>query len=655
MRLKTAILIALAVLLAIPASILAIAVTHDFSDYKSEVASAVKDLTGRNLVIDGSFKLELGLTPALVARNVRFANAPWGSRREMATARRFELQVALMPLLQGRIEVRRLTLVGADVLLETSSRGVGNWILQRGGGGKSGSMSLALGNIRFRDAKVVYRDGRTGNTIPVDVKSLSSAPLKTGPNVRVELAAVYREHPFSISGTIGRFTRESDDTSPWPVDIVVRTAGTELKANGRMRAPFEPRGLDAQVDLVGPDLSRLNEIIGTQLPAIGPYRVAGRLRETNQSWSLAAMQASVGETEFAGEVSVGLRSDPARVRASVATKTLDVDELAPHLDLRAQAAAKPADKPAGKRRLFDDTRFDPDLPRHVDAEVALRADKLRFDGVEFEGASLTAALDDRLIVVRPLRLGLAGGEVTGEVTVDERTGMPKVTAALVGRGLEATRLLRGAAIAPFIKGRFDIAADVKTAGTTSRALAKGLVGKVGLEMGTGQLDNGYFNVLSGDVLQALIPWAPRQEAVKINCVMAIFDLQQGVGTSRVALLDTSRATMVADGTANLLDETMSFAVWPRAKDVSLMRLMVPLRVSGPLTSPSVFPDPARLVPGAVGIATGILEGLGSLIGIGGEAKGVNRCRAALAAVMKKSGGDRSSTVPRGLFPDGPSQ
>jgi hypothetical protein len=86
-----------------------------------------------------------------------------------------------------------------------------------------------------------------------------------------------------------------------------------------------------------------------------------------------------------------------------------------------------------------------------------------------------------------------------------------------------------------------------------------------------------------------------------------------------------------------------------------MRLMVPLRVSGPLTSPSVFPDPARLVPGAVGIATGILEGLGSLIGIGGEAKGVNRCRAALAAVMKKSGGDRSSTVPRGLFPDGPSQ
>jgi hypothetical protein len=635
MRLKTAVLIALAVLLAIPASVLAIALTHDFSDYKAEVQAAVKDLTGRSLTIDGRFKLEVGLTPKLVAGNVRFANAPWGTRKDMATVRRFEVHVAMLPLLRGKVEVKRLVLVGADVLIETNGRGVGNWVMQRGG---SGSTPVALGNLRFRDAKVVYRSGRTGRTYPFAVQSLSAAPDASGTTVRVDLTAVFRDHPFTAAGTVGRFTREADDKSPWPADIVVRTANTELKAKGRLRAPFEVEGMDAQIDLAGPDMSLLNGLFGDGLPAIGPYRVSGRLRDTGRAWSLAAMQATIGDTGFSGEVTAALDAQPQRVRASLAAKRIDVETLLAHLDLRSAAAAGPARaRPAGGTRPAADGKFSLDLPSDIDGEFALRAERLRYGGVEFEAVSLTATLGDRAITLKPLRLRLADGEITGSIALDERTGVPRMATALVGKGLDATRLLRGTAIARHIKGRIDVAADFKGAGATRRAVIGALAGRVGIEMGAGRLDSGYFDVLSSDVLRALTPWAPRQEPVRINCMMAVFDLRQGVGTSRVALLDTSRATIVADGGFDLRDETLSFAVWPRAKDVSLMRLMVPLRVSGAMAEPSVYPDPARLIPGAVGIVTGILESLGSLIGIGGEGRGANRCRAALAAAMKKTG------------------
>jgi uncharacterized protein involved in outer membrane biogenesis len=638
MRLKTAILIALAVLLAIPASILAVALTHDFSDYKSEVQAAVKDLTGRTLTIDGRFKLEVGLTPKLVAGNVRFSNAPWGTRKDMVTVRRFEVHVAMLPLLQGKVEVKRLVLVGADVLIETNGRGVGNWAMQRSG---SGSTAVALGNLRFRDAKVVYRSGRTGRTYPFAVQSLSAVPQASGSTVRVDLAAVFRDHPFTAVGTVGRFTREVDDKSPWPADVVVRTAGTELKAKGRLRAPFELDGMDALVDLAGPDLSRLNGLFGDGLPSIGPYRVAGRLRESGRAWTMSSMQGGIGETAFSGEATVAPDARPQRIRANLAAKHIDVEALLSHLDLRSAGAARPA---SGARGAAD-ARLAFDLPSDVNGEVALRAERIRYGRFEFQAASLTATLDERLIILKPLSLGLADGEVTGSVTLDERSGVPRIATALVGRGLDATRLLRGTAIARHIKGRIDVAADFRGAGATRRALVDAIVGKVGVEMGTGQLDNGYFNVLSSDVLRALTPWAPRQEPVKINCMMAIFDLRQGVGTSRVALLDTSRAAIVADGSFDLRDESLSFAVWPRAKDVSLMRLMVPLRVSGAISEPSVYPDPARLLPGAVGIVTGIFESLGSLIGIGGGAKGSNRCRMALAAAMKKSGTNEPFAAP----------
>jgi uncharacterized protein involved in outer membrane biogenesis len=62
---------------------------------------------------------------------VSFANARWGSRPELAKAKRVAGSLALAPLLGGRIDIDRLTLFEPDVLLETNAKGVGNWVLGR--------------------------------------------------------------------------------------------------------------------------------------------------------------------------------------------------------------------------------------------------------------------------------------------------------------------------------------------------------------------------------------------------------------------------------------------------------------------------------------------------------------------------------------------
>ncbi|MBM3583500.1 MAG: hypothetical protein FJX36_03465 [Alphaproteobacteria bacterium] len=45
----------------------------------------------------------------------------------MADIERFELQVAFMPLLSGEVQVKRIVLVGADVVLEKGADGAVNW------------------------------------------------------------------------------------------------------------------------------------------------------------------------------------------------------------------------------------------------------------------------------------------------------------------------------------------------------------------------------------------------------------------------------------------------------------------------------------------------------------------------------------------------
>ena len=96
----------------------------DFNDYKPELQAQVKQATGRDLTIEGDIKLGLSLTPSLDVSGVRFANADRGSRPAMETVERFEVQVALAPLISGTIDIQRVLLKARISCLRRMRRGV---------------------------------------------------------------------------------------------------------------------------------------------------------------------------------------------------------------------------------------------------------------------------------------------------------------------------------------------------------------------------------------------------------------------------------------------------------------------------------------------------------------------------------------------------
>jgi hypothetical protein len=97
--------------------------TYDYNKFKPHIAKVVEDVTGRELTLAGDINLDVGLSPTLVVEDVSFQNAAWGSRPELAKLKRFEIQVALLPLILKRIIVNRIILVSPDILVETDSSG----------------------------------------------------------------------------------------------------------------------------------------------------------------------------------------------------------------------------------------------------------------------------------------------------------------------------------------------------------------------------------------------------------------------------------------------------------------------------------------------------------------------------------------------------
>lgn len=158
----------------------------DLGRFAPQIEAAAKDATGRTLKIGGELHIGFSLFPTLVAEKVSFGNAEWGTRPEMLTADELGLQLALVPLLSGNVDLREVKLTGADIYLETDRRGRGNWEFgdaqaAPAPAGEGGGMSLAgIPRVELSNIKFAYRDGATGEVTEAALDEVTVQPKGAG-------------------------------------------------------------------------------------------------------------------------------------------------------------------------------------------------------------------------------------------------------------------------------------------------------------------------------------------------------------------------------------------------------------------------------------------------------------------------------------------
>jgi AsmA protein len=98
----------------------------DPNDFKPGIAAAVKEKTGRELVLDGDLKLSLfpiGISTGKLA----LSNAPDFQDRPFATLEESNIKILLLPLLSKKIEISHMALKGLVLNLARNKQGVTNW------------------------------------------------------------------------------------------------------------------------------------------------------------------------------------------------------------------------------------------------------------------------------------------------------------------------------------------------------------------------------------------------------------------------------------------------------------------------------------------------------------------------------------------------
>jgi uncharacterized protein involved in outer membrane biogenesis len=211
----------------------------DFSRYKPLIAEHVKAATGRTLVIDGEIHLAPSLVPSLAVEKVRFQNAAFGSRPDMITAERLEAAVALLPLLRGKIDIRRIALIAPDILLETDKSGRGNWEFAESPAPTASSAPPAqaaalpmLGALTIQNGRLAYRDGISGKATTLEIKRLSAA----GEPRAIALEGAHDGTPLALK-TVLRLRSKAVDLA----DLQATFGGSDLAGSATFDWAGRPR------------------------------------------------------------------------------------------------------------------------------------------------------------------------------------------------------------------------------------------------------------------------------------------------------------------------------------------------------------------------------------------------------------------------------
>jgi len=289
--------------------------------FRARVIAEAKTHTGRDLHIDGEMSLRLFPRAVLHVTNVRLANPPDLTARTFAELAELELELNLIPLLAGRIEMRRLVAHGLTLNLERGEDGRGNWDGLMAVDNDAGSArGTAIGAMALREATITWRDPETGVVTPIADVDVEFTALQ--PGVRVEGLRVR-------AALTGR-------TSPGAAAVIDARGDVELDDTGAVL-------LMPKIDAIISDVT----LAGARIEAILEARIAvdfPRQRLTLENLHVAAQAAAGEDTHASLILDAGLALDLAGQRlepgaVSLAVPTFSASGLGGELQLGGVLAA----------------------------------------------------------------------------------------------------------------------------------------------------------------------------------------------------------------------------------------------------------------------------------------------------------------------------
>ena len=606
-------------------SIVGVLSSVDLNQYKPEIISAVEEQTGRKLEIGGELKFAISLVPTVLVEDVKFSNAGWGSQPEMIKLDKFEIEVALLPLISGDIQVNKLILLAPDILLETNQKGIGNWVFakqqkqeeQEQDSSSADIPSVVIKKVLIEDANLTYLDGVSGQKTAVVIEQISVQSDGAGSPLALALKLVYNELPINVEGQLGSLSQIAAN-EVIPVDIKAMLGEAELSVKGEVKQPTKAKGLALDIAFNVESLAQLSTLSGSELPDLGPIELATTIKDIKTGYAISALKLNAVGTDLTGDLTANLSTKVPSITATLSSELIDLTAFS-----NEEAESKEPEQQAEKsERIFSDEPLVLDGLKAINATVQLNAKQIKTSSLALADTQVSVKLNNGNLTIKPLSTLLAGGRLAGDVALNNTGQSADLKAKLTIADLQPNQFvdmsdkLTGAAT--------DLDIDLAGKGASVRQLMAGLNGKFIVKVGEGKLTDSVLGTLGADALTNLVsmlnPLSESSDATLLKCSVVNFTIKDGIATTDQGIaVSTDQMNIIGSGTINLKDETLDIGIKPEAKEglgINAGKLASLVKVGGTLANPTPTTDVGGALSTGASVGAAVATGGLSLLAEG---------------------------------------
>ena len=581
---------------------IAVLMTTDFNQYKPLIAEKTKEATGRDLIIAGDLEVGISLTPSVSVAGVTLSNAKWGSRPEMIKVERFEAQMSLIPLAFGIIDVQRIVLVGADIVLEVDKKGRANFDFKAPGAkeettapaqqpaaeGDGGALPIpVVREVVIRDSRLSYTDARAGASHEVKIDELTITG--EGPDDPIEFLfnGSYNKAGFKMTASLGAPVKVFAPTKPYPVALTLEAGGATIAIKGTIAEPMAGRGLNLAVSVKGSQLGDLSSVAGAEVPKLGAYSMSVKVTgDPATTLNLVGFKGELAGSDVTGDLTVNLKGKRPFINAKLKSRLIDVTALGGVVGGAAPAASGGKQPARPGDRMFPNDPLPVEGLRVVDAKLTFDADMIVVAGAKLQGAHVGLSLKGGNLTIKPLKASVAEGTIDGSINLDGRKKTVRLAVKLLLSKVNLDTLLTDMQITEDIEGKGNINIDVAGRGTSVARIMAGLNGRVGVLMGQGRMKTSFLQNLLGGAGQVLNRVLDKGRAgyTLISCAVADFPIKKGIATAKAFYIDAEARGIIGTGKANLRNETLDLTIDPRNKK-KIGKAVLPVHITGTFLAP----------------------------------------------------------------------
>ena len=623
----------------------------DPNDFRDRIASAVKESTGRDLVV-GDIDLKVFPWLAVELGPTSLGNADGFSADSFLSFESASLSVRIMPLiLRQDIAVGTASLDGLTINLEVLDNGTSNWddLAEGGdddnqaeGDGERSDATFDVANIQVTGANVAYADAAAGSTFAINNFSFQTGRIAADTPFGLEAEFDFASTPGDLAGQVamratmtiaegvaqismqdlnvsgsadGVIDGPADfnfDARQFQVDTVTQTfdpgemdlmvLGVAIAANVEPFSYSESPRPVAEVSVPEFSLKTLMQTLGIEPPqtvdpgAMSRVAFSARAAVTESDLQFSSMTMSLDDSAMTGSLSLPLASDGA------IGFDLEVDSIA--LD----GYMAPA---AGDEAPTDSSSADVEIPaeliRALNVDGEFRIVRATLTGMEFSNLTVGVSASDGRLRLNPLSADFYDGGYNGDVRIDVSGSSPALSLNERIENVSVGALMRDLFEVDDVTGTFNGQFELSGSGQTVSAIQQDLDGTMSIELADGAWEGTdvWHKLRSARALyrQEPVPEPTLPARTEFTSVTATGVVIDGVFTNDDFLAELPFLQLTGGGqvniTSNEVDYTMQVRVLDRPEFMAgataeeledFTETVVPVKITGLLSAPDVRPD-----------------------------------------------------------------